>query len=242
MRLAVLSDIHGNADALAAVLADLRQAAPDSVVNLGDLYAGPLDVARTRDLLASAAITRTVRGNHDRMMALGPVKPWDQAALPYLDAATIRALGALPETAVVEDVFLCHGTPQDDATFWMEARSGRTLTRVPLAEIEARAEGLPQRVLLCGHSHVARSLRLGDGRLVVNPGSVGCPGYRVAGPEGYGVCAGSPHAAYAILDRGPAGWAVTFRQLPYDTAPAAARARAAGFDDWAQVLETGWLL
>jgi len=66
MRLAVISDIHGNADALAAVLADVRAAAPDVVVNLGDCFSGPLDVARTADLLAGAGIAVTVRGNHDR--------------------------------------------------------------------------------------------------------------------------------------------------------------------------------
>ncbi len=241
MRLAVLSDIHGNADALAEVLADLKGQAPDAVVNLGDLYAGPLDVARTCDLLAGARIDLTVRGNHDRMLALGPRKPWDAAALPHLTQATLTALAALPATAVLGDVFLCHGTPQDDATFWLEQRSGRGLVRAPLARIEALAQGLAQRVLLCGHSHVARTVRLGDGRLVVNPGSVGCPGYQVPGTDPYAVCSGSNHAVYAVLDHGPAGWTVAHRQVPYDTAPAVALARARGFDDWAQVLATGWL-
>jgi putative phosphoesterase len=244
MRLAVLSDIHGNADALAAVLVDVRAAAPDAIVNLGDCFSGPLDVARTADLLDEVFITATVRGNHDRTL-LDPamMDDWDRAAHPLLTHTTLDWLATLPATATLGDVFLCHATPQDDLAYWLEAtpRGGPNI-RAPLSYIEGRAQGIPQTLMLCGHTHVPRAVHLPDGRLIVNPGSVGCPGfYDPTPPVPHTMCVGTPHASYAILDHGPHGWSVTHRLIPYDTAPAVALAKSRGFDAWARVLATGWL-
>ena len=80
MRIAVLADIHGNVRALRAVMEDLKQVAPDRVLNLGDTVSGPLEAAETADVLISLAWT-TIRGNHDRQLldrpvdADGPVRP-----------------------------------------------------------------------------------------------------------------------------------------------------------------------
>ncbi|MGC9448319.1 metallophosphoesterase family protein [Cereibacter johrii] len=100
MRLAVLADIHGNADALEAVRADLARQSPDLVVNLGDCLSGPLEVERTADLLMEAGWP-AVRGNHDRWL----VEPeggtvWEVDARPRLSAAHRDWLAALPATRV----------------------------------------------------------------------------------------------------------------------------------------------
>jgi hypothetical protein len=71
MRLAVLSDIHGNLVALEAVLADLQDRAPDQVINLGDCVTSPLWLGETFARLEQLAIP-TVRGNHDRWLLEGP--------------------------------------------------------------------------------------------------------------------------------------------------------------------------
>ena len=95
--------------------------------------------------------------------------------------------------------------------------------------------------MLCGHSHVARSARLVDGRLIVNPGSVGCPGFTDhSAPSARHIYAGTPYAAYAVLDSVGAQWTVNHRLVPYDTKSAVAR--AAGFEDSAQALATGWIV
>ena len=73
MRLAILSDVHGNLVALEAVLADLRTRAPDAVVNLGDCVTSPLWPAETWALLQTLALP-TVRGNHDRWLAEAPLE------------------------------------------------------------------------------------------------------------------------------------------------------------------------
>lgn len=244
MRIAVLSDIHGNADALAAVLEDLKDRAPDATVNLGDCFSGPLDVVRTHELLQGAGIAATVRGNHDRVFLDGsPLDGWDRMALPELTREMRDWLATLPATAVLDDVFLCHGTPQDDTGYWLDVLTpDGEARRAPLDHIVARATGIAQGVMLCGHTHVARAVHLPDGRLVVNPGSVGAPGYIDDPPaQGRRVSAGTPFASYATLDRRGPRWTASHHLVPYDAGPAIARARQAGCDDWVQVLATGWL-
>jgi predicted phosphodiesterase len=244
MRFAVLADVHGNADALAAVLQDIRAQSPDAIINLGDCYSGPLDIGRTAELLAEADIAVTVRGNHDRWL-LSPVEgdDWDEITRPQLAAETLAWLAKLPENAVLDDLFACHATPRDDLTGWLEV----TLTdgsrgRAGLDHITRFAEGVSQPVMLCGHTHVARTLRLADGRLIVNPGTVGCPGFlATAASPSRPVCTGTPHASYAILDRVGLGWAVAHRLVPYDSARMVAMAAAAGYPDWVSALSSGWI-
>jgi putative phosphoesterase len=243
MRVAVISDVHGNADALAAVLADIRNHAPDITLNLGDCLSGPLEAERTAEMLQTANITATVRGNHDRYLcdpALGD--EWDRHALPQLSKATLDWLANLPAQVILETIFACHATPQNDETYWIEAHTADgTPRRATLGAITAKAEGISQTLLLCGHTHVARSVRLPDGRLILNPGSVGCPGYTDSGVAGRHVFAGSPFASYALLDHTLGQWAITQRILPYDTSRVVAMAQAAGYPDWVAALSTGWI-
>jgi hypothetical protein len=80
-----------------------------------------------------------------------------------------------------------------------------------------------------------------DGRLVVNPGSVGLPGFRGRVPVPYKVEIGTPNACYAIIERKQNDWSVTLRYVPYDGRAAAEMARQAGMADWASALATGWV-
>jgi diadenosine tetraphosphatase ApaH/serine/threonine PP2A family protein phosphatase len=130
---------------------------------------------------------------------------------------------------VVDDAVLCHATPQSDTTSWLhEARADGTFARSPPHRITPRAKGISQSLILCGHTHMARALHLADGRMVVNPGSVGCPGFDDDAPVYHRAEAGSPHAACAVLGRTAEGWAVSFRRIPYDTRRAVALAAARG--------------
>ena len=243
MRIAVLADVHGNVDALRAVIADLKQQSPDLTVNLGDCLSGPLWPAETADLLIDLGWP-TVRGNHDRWLTAppDPVGPWEADTLPHLTAAHHAWLAALPATRIVDDAFLCHATPRSDTTYWLhELRPDGSFAETPPDRVARQADGIAQSLILCGHTHIARAVRLADGRMVVNPGSVGCPGFEDDTPVYHRAEAGLPHAAYAVLDRMAQGWAVSFRRIPYDTRRAVARAAALGRPDWASVLATGFL-
>ena len=111
----------------------------------------------------------------------------------------------------------------------------------PLEAIEKEAEGISQSLILCAHTHIARAVRLGDGRLVVNPGSVGVPGFSYNVPFPHLIEAGTPDARYAILEFADTSWRVTFRHVPYDHDAMAALARRNGEDEFASALATGWI-
>lgn len=251
MRLALVSDLHGNLLALEAILADLVDARVDRVVNLGDIVSGPLWPAETVERLRELAWP-TIRGNHERQ-ALDE----DPARHGLADAFAARALGpshrawleALPPTLRLTDEVMCvHGTPDDDLRPLLETadvavRPGGIRPATP-AEVERRLGGallgVPQALIVCGHTHIPRALQLDDGRLVVNPGSAGQPAYEADdAPKPHRVEMGTPHARYAIVERRPAGWQVEFRALVYDHAAAARRALANGRPDWADLLTTG---
>ncbi len=245
MRFAAIADVHGNYLALEAVLADIRAQGIDDIVNLGDMASGPLDARRTLDIMMTMNAT-SVRGNHDRYLTdykLDDMWPSDRLAHGQLDAAHLDWLRALPLEAMYRgDVYLCHATPTDDNTYWMEAvTSDGTIHMAAIEDIEAKAAGIGQSLILCAHTHIPRAVRLRDGRMIVNPGSVGCPGYRDVTPYPHLMQTGTPDACYAILQREVGDWQVTFRHVPYDHDAMAALARQNERPEWASALATGWI-
>jgi diadenosine tetraphosphatase ApaH/serine/threonine PP2A family protein phosphatase len=245
MRFAAIADVHGNYLALDAVLADIRAQGIADIVNLGDMVSGPLDARRTLDIMMAMNAT-CVRGNHDRYVTefkIEDMAPSDRIAHDQLGAAQRDWLRALPfETIYRDQAYLCHASPQDDNTYWLESVTPDGAIHLSAIEtIEARARGITQSLILCAHTHTPRAVRLRDGRMIVNPGSVGCPGYRGVTPYAHLMQTGTPDASYAIIERRDHRWQVTFRQVPYDHDAMAELARANGRPDWASALATGWV-
>jgi diadenosine tetraphosphatase ApaH/serine/threonine PP2A family protein phosphatase len=160
-----------------------------------------------------------------------------------LDRKHLDWLASMPPTMFYRDVvFLCHGTPRSDATYWLDrVTDAGAIQASPIDDVEAEASGIAASLILCGHTHIARVVRLRDGRLVVNPGSVGCPGYIYDKPVIHEVQAGTPDACYAILECAPLGWSVTFRYVPYDHTSMTEMARRNSLLAWASALATGWV-
>jgi diadenosine tetraphosphatase ApaH/serine/threonine PP2A family protein phosphatase len=152
-------------------------------------------------------------------------------------------MAAMPPTlAYRDDVLLCHGSPRDDAAFWLEHVADDGSVRAsPIDFIEASADTIDARLILCAHTHVPRVVHLRDGRMIVNPGSVGLPGYDGQAHVPYVVEVGTPHACYAILEHTRQGWCATIRYVPYDTTAMAALARRRGMTTWATAIATGWV-
>jgi predicted phosphodiesterase len=242
--IAVISDVHGNRWALEAVLDDLGRRGPDTVVNLGDCLYGPLDPAGTADLLHRLDAP-TVRGNEDRLLAELPpgaaLPPTLRFVLGRIGREEARRLGALPATrVVVDELFCCHGSPHRDDEYLLRrlAPDGSVKAR-DAQEVAGRLGTVTQPVILCGHDHVPASVRLPDGGLVVNPGSVGLPAYSDTYPRPHVMEAGTPHARYALLSRTPDGWKPEHVSVAYDWTAAAEAAEANGRPDWAAWLRTG---
>jgi len=253
MKFAAISDIHGNLRALDAVLADIATAGVDVTVNLGDILSGPLWIGETADRLMALNLP-TIRGNHERQVLAPDVSRMsatDAYTAPLLERAQRDWLGALPATLALDsEVFCCHGTPESDLDYLLETvvpgfgGPGMPGIRAATAEeaeqrIGPVQRGVPHAVILCGHTHVPRVMQLDDGRLLVNPGSVGLQAYDDDHPHPHVVETQTPHARYALLTRHAAGWQVELRALPYDWESAARQAESNGRGDWADALRSG---
>jgi predicted phosphodiesterase len=238
MLTAVLSDIHGNLPALEAVVADAEARGCTAFVNLGDILSGPLWPRETADYLI-ARDWITIAGNHERQLlndTADRIGPSDGYARQALEARHINWLRSLSATwQLSRDVFLCHGMPTSDLIYFLEEVEENGVRAATRDEVRERASGRNERLILCGHSHVARTVELGDGRSVANPGSVGLQAYESDHPRLHMVENGSPQARYGILD----GLDFTIVEVAYDHESAAMRAENNDRPDWAVALRTG---
>lgn len=245
MRVALISDIHGNRWALEAVLDHIAGQRVDAIWNLGDILSGPLAPAETAELLIPLALV-TIRGNHERQLlacADQPGGPSDQYAFDHTEPHHRAWLAALPAAAAPRpDIALCHGSPRSDLEPLLETVEAPGQRPATLDEIAPRAI-TDARLIACGHTHVARVVRTADGRWIVNPGSVGLPAYDAehAGALYY-VDNGTPHAAYAIVEDADPAWDVSFHRVRYDWDAAAVAAERNRRPEWAHALRTGFAL
>lgn len=243
MRIALVSDIHGNLAALEAVAADIRRRGADQVVNLGDNLSGPLLPRETAQwLMASGWLS--LAGNHERQVLQlrpGHGGPSDVYAHSQLGEAEFAWMHTLkPCVRLDDEVFLCHGSPRSDHEYLLETLDGSALRLARPAEIAERIAGEASPVIACGHTHIPRSVRLGV-QLLVNPGSVGLQAYCDDHPVVHAVETGSPDARYAIIERGSHGWMCEHHGVHYDHEPMAKLAEQRLRPDWAQALRSGYL-
>ena len=237
----VLSDIHGNVWALEAVLADAERRGVKRFLSLGDSLNGPLEPQRTAELLIGLPI-KEIRGNGCRTLLETPIERMN-ATFKYvyqnLSDKSLSWLKSFPSTASIDDFFLCHGTPASDMVCLIEkpTKDGSVLNEPSVIANELTK--VSEKVILCGHSHIPRTIYLPDGRLVVNPGSIGLPAYTEEEPFFNIKENGSPHARYAIITKLEEDWIVESIAVAYDWSKAANSARKNGRDDWAKWIESG---
>jgi putative phosphoesterase len=228
LRVAILSDIHGNAVALEACLSDLAaEGGADRIVAAGDLC---MDGPRPRRVLKrlkeiGAAV---VRGNTDRMIALEDPAQYDEDDRDgimwqrgALGQDWVAWLGATPRTLAIGDdadgLLVCHATPKsDDEHVWPDA---------PDAQLEAMVEGIVQRTIAFGHLHVPY-VRNWRRRAFVNVASAGLPKD------------GDPRAHYAILSKRSDGWSVRSRRVAFDVDKVERQLRKSGIPHVAERIAT----
>jgi predicted phosphodiesterase len=228
MRIAAISDVHGNLGALDAVLAHIKTQAVDLTVNLGDLLSGGLQPRQTGDRLMALGLP-TVRGNHERQVLTTPrdrMGRSDGWARDEMTPEQLAWFASLPLTRTVADgVLAFHGSPTDDLRYLLETVDAAGLRRATADEVGERLAGSDgYALLLCGHTHLQRTVTRAGGLVITNPGSVGWPAYADDEPYPYVIEAGSPHARYAVVDDASGRWHTTFHAVEYDWAAAAALA------------------
>lgn len=247
MRFAAITDIHGNVAALNAVLEDIAGRGIRHVICLGDIASGQNWPRETVERLQAAGIP-SLRGNHDRWVTehsgerLGAQ---DRLAFEELSEAQRGWLLDLPLTLEpASGVLACHGTPASDVQNLIEEVVAERLRPAPMAVLRDRLgeAGMAARLVLCGHSHRTGMVQVPGGPLVVNPGSVGLPGFRISREPAHRQEAGTPHARYAVIDTGGRDVAVELLAVVYDWESAARRAEEIGAGPaWPHIIRTGLL-
>ncbi|GAB3250252.1 metallophosphoesterase family protein [Chitinimonas naiadis] len=246
MRLALLSDIHGNLPALKAVLADIAKRSVDHIANLGDSLSGPLWPAETAALLMQQPWSQ-LAGNHERqLLTQEPARMGesDRYAHGQLGTEAMAWLASLPASLplALDDALLCHGTPDSDLVYFMESVTPSGVRLADAEEIAMRQGTARHGLIACGHTHVPRAMRAANGSLLVNPGSVGLQAYDDDHPYLHFIENGSPDARYAIVEKTLSGWRAALITLPYDAEAAAVQAERNQRPDWAYALRTGYAL
>ena len=213
MRIAIVSDIHGNLTALESVLADLRETAPDLVLHGGDLADNGSAPAETLDRIRALG-WRGVLGNTDEMLfARKKLKAFADAQQPGL-SPVFAAVGAIADFARQELgeerlAWLSRLAPIElEGTVALVHASPRDAWRAPGpeaadTELEAAYGELDRAVVVYGHIHRPFIRRVG-GLLVVNSGSVSLS---------YDA---DPRASYLIIDEAERGARATIRRVAYD--------------------------
>lgn len=215
MTVAALADIHGNIQALDAVLADPRCAAADEIVVLGDVVAGTFPAECFDRLGALGDRVMVLRGNADRIVLEDDVEE-SRWVRERLGPERLAAVAAWPTSFVIEVDGLgalrcCHATPRGDEDI---------LT--PITPEEGAAipfERTTEPVVLGGHTHIQFERRIRDWRFV-NVGSIGRP--RELRPAAY----------WALL-----GPDVELVSTDYDVAAAAEAVLASGQPSAGQVVD-----
>jgi len=198
MRIVIVSDIHGNFDALSAFPEDY-----DELWVLGDLVNYGPDPGAVIDFVKSKA-RLVVRGNHDQAVGFNEdprcsarfremaeaTRGFTDSVLSFGQKHFLRHVPLYAETRRENARFyLCHAIPSDPLFGYCEAESSQWLTEV---------ENIDADVILVGHTHVPAMRSIGS-RVVVNPGSLGQPK------------TGSPEARYAVWEDGR----IELKSVPY---------------------------
>jgi putative phosphoesterase len=226
-RLAIVSDVHANLDALDAVLGQIEG---EEVVCLGDLVdygAQPNEVVAKMMQVGA----KTILGNHDSAALTGDTSLFNaKAAMSSIWTRTKLTedsrlyLGALPEELRMQvegvKLYFTHGSPDDHLWEYVDPRTDSDLFGNFLDKLKVDGIGL-------GHTHLPYVWRDGT-RVIFNPGSVGQPRD------------GDRRAAYAVLTVDGGSVNVELRRVQYDFQRAASKIREAGLPaSHAERLATG---
>jgi predicted phosphodiesterase len=229
VRIALISDIHGNDVAFAAVVADMERLDVEGCFCLGDVAQGGVQPAESLARLRRLGC-RVVMGNSDQFLLEVPaespepitpnhleVRAWTLERLSDDDMSLIGSFEPVVEATVEPGTRLlcCHGSPRsfDDVL-------------LPWSDDEALEpfRGANADVVAGGHTHIQWATRLGQ-MLITNPGSVGLAYDHHQPQDDFRL---TPIAEYAILTGGGRRAAVEFRRVPYSLEDLLAAVRASG--------------
>lgn len=225
-----MADIHGNADALRAVLMDVKAQGAERIIVNGDVVnRGPDSVQVLETLLARGGVSFTL-GNHDDLLRLWHARSDALPAAWFEDSfwgATAWSVQELDRAGLLHvpehwpmtqrlavpglpEVLLAHGTAQH----YRESLSDRSRPE----RVQELAQQAGAGVLVASHIHRQADAHFGQVR-VINTGAVGSP------------ADGDPRAQYLTLTAGKDGWDVDLRKVDYDRSGVLSRFESSGLLD-----------
>ena len=240
MKIAIISDVHGNSHALKAVLEDIKHRKAEMIINLGDSVYGPLDPLGTIEILMKNEMIH-IKGNCDRML-WEPIQG-QSATLTFvqnqLTENHIDWLQQHPSQYIVDDILFCHGTPTSDEVYLLEEMDENGAVLKSEKNIMDQLQNIEQKIIVCGHTHIPRVVYLVNGKIIINPGSVGLPAYKDELPIVHKMESGTPHAKYVVIEKVSGEWIIEQISVSYNWEEAAGLAVQQERYDWAQALKTG---
>ena len=231
MKIAIISDIHGNYEALNSVLEDIKNQNCEKICCLGDLaMAGP-EPSKVTNIIKQMLNEDNlilIQGNTDKKLGIYD-KDFEEilskhvpvmanaykSDLQELTEDDKQFLANLPEKVSIEEknvkILLCHGSPR---------KNDENITSdLTIEQIEEIVEGVEEEVIFCGHTHVPCGFATNTGKTVVNVGSVGRP------------FSETPKSCYAIIDIKDNGdFEIEHRLVSYDFEIAAKKLENRGFE------------
>lgn len=207
MRLAIVSDIHGNHEALKRVLLDIEKSKIDEVIFLGDLVMKGPEPREVFESLKELKPICWLKGNTELWLSknrtrnesnsstLKEIELYRSFALKSLSKDSIDFMLSCPEkhSMIIKNIkmLFVHGSPRSI----IEALT-------PEADLKEVIQNVNEDIILCGHSHLPFIKRIGS-KVLFNPGSVGCP------------YDGDPRASYGILNISNLGVSFCIKRVNY---------------------------
>jgi predicted phosphodiesterase len=216
MRLAVLSDVHGNLQALEAVLEHAQKQKVDQIIIAGDLVNVLPDSRACWDLVKSLNLPM-VRGNHERYLAQFGTEKLDWSGERFLPIAwTLKQFSSderktveqLPLHLHLDNLLVVHASFRDDYD--------TVMPNTPTDEVEKMFTGSYESFIVRGHNHNSFDLSFNN-RHLESLGSAGLP------------LDGSPKADYVILEQTKTSWRVMRQEIDYDMDKAVKRFEKTGY-------------
>ncbi|AXH12426.1 metallophosphoesterase family protein [Halarcobacter bivalviorum] len=247
MQIAILSDIHSNIYALQEVIKDIKNRDIEVVLNLGDMFYGPIEPKATYEIIRENKFIN-ICGNQDREILEASLDQLEKnPTLRYtyenLGEEVLYWIQDLQfEKIIGGTYYMIHGTYFDDSQYLLEDISNGEVTLRRDEEIIKLTDNIETPFIFCGHSHLPRVHKLNTGQIVINPGSVGLQAYEDEFPIKHKMQNHTPDAAYTILTVEENQYSIEQVRVAYDYEKAAKKAEDNRRPDWAYALRTGKVL
>lgn len=247
MKLAIISDIKSNVYALEAVLADAKNKEVDAILNLGDMFYGPIDPRATYELIRESKFIN-ISGNEDRQILEASLEQLEEDELlrfvyNELGEDVLYWIQDLPfEKLIGENYYMIHGTYFDDSQYLLEDIENGQIKQRDDKEIIKLTDDIKSIFIMCGGSHLPQAKTLNSGQIVINPGSVGLQALKATYPSEHIIENNTADAAYSVLTIEDQQYSIEQVNVAYDYEKAALKAEENGNAKWAHALRTGTVL